>query len=117
MEKIEPREIKGLPVPRLELQWVKLGEGWHERQCIYCLVLPLREHDARRENAYREKVRDLLYVEIGRINDTGGSGRPVTNGKVDTPFKDDFHAKWDAECLGLQLWAVCGDDKTRIQTF
>ena len=102
-----------LPAPRLELRWTKTGDTWDERKCAYNLVLPLREHDIRRE---REDgtTRDCLTVEMGRTKVTGGSRylfqpneRPGY--RIDVPFRDGAHAQWDAEILDLPVYAVFED--------
>lgn len=119
-EKQEPRtELGGrvdsvvMPCPRLEFEWVKTGETWHKRDCIYSLVLPLGEYDIRRENGDGEKVRNEIKAELGRTSVTGGKdGPPIwKDGTVESPFRDGAHAKFDNEALGghLPIVSVCGD--------
>ncbi len=100
-----------MPCPRLELRWIKTGDTWTERECAYSIVIPLAEHDIRREDKEGNKVRRELTVEIGRTRVTGGMGdEPIWDGKkVDTPYRDGAHALWDAEHLHLPVYAVCGD--------
>lgn len=104
-----------MPSPRLELRWQKTGATWDMRECVYGLVLPLREGDIRRENGDGSEADERL-IEIGRTKCTGGTRYLFTEadeeGKphIDTPFRDSAHAKWDSEALGgLPIYAVFGD--------
>lgn len=101
--------MEGLPSPRLELEWKPISNDWEERECIYSLVIPLREHDIRREDNNKSE----LKIEIGRTTVKGGR-YPVNNGKVDTPFRDGVHAMWDAKILNLPVWAVCDTYATNV---
>ena len=101
-----------LPAPRLELHWRKTGETWETRECAYGIVLPLQEHDIRRESEGGTEVNER-FVEISRTKCSGGTRWLFTeadeNGKphIDTPFRDSAHAKWDSEALGgLPIFAV-----------
>lgn len=78
--------------------------------CVYSLVMPLRELDIRRGELGKQ-VRTLNYIELGRTNVKGG--RHVYHDKVETPFRDGAHSQWDADVLGLTVWAVCGDTITK----
>jgi len=105
----------GLPLPRLELRWVKTGETWYVRECIYELVMPLRNWDVRRECGAKQPKFDCLRIEMGRTYVDGGNGKsPVCDGVVDAPFRDGAHARWDGEVLGLQVWATCGECRTKL---
>ena len=106
-----------MPCPRLEFNWVKTGHDWRKRECIYYLVLPLGEYDVRREDKEGNKVRDENYVELGRTSINGGRSTPpiFEDGKVETPFRDGVHAKWDSAVLGnLPVFSVCGDVVSQI---
>jgi hypothetical protein len=81
-----------------------------EKECVYALVLPLKESDLRREDCNGKVIRDIRRLEIGRTKCSGG-GKPTT---TDVPFRDGAHAKWDAEVLGIPVYAVCEDTFTRI---
>jgi hypothetical protein len=99
-----------MPAPRLELRFVYTVE------CVYSLVLGLGEYDVRRERSDDEgnelpDVEEQL-VQIGRTLSTGKSTKryDVTVDKIDTPFRDGAHAKWDSKQLGgLPIYAVVGD--------
>jgi hypothetical protein len=100
-----------MPCPRFEFRWKQTGADWTNRVCEYSLVLPLREFDCRREREDKPDV-DELYLLIGTTNCSGGKGTPpITNGEVDTPFRDHAHAYWDREALGeyIPIISVCGD--------
>lgn len=102
-----------IPCPRLEFEWIKTGETWRERECIYSLVLPLGEYDIRREDGEGNKVRSETKAELGRTRVTGGKGTPPIwdDGIVESPFRDGAHAKFDNDALGghLPIVSVCGD--------
>ena len=101
-----------MPCPRLEIEWIKSGDDWRKRECVYSLVLPLGEYDIRRG----EEDRSELKVEIGRTIATGGKSKPpiYEDGVVETPFRDGAHSKFDAEAMGghIPRVAVCGDTFT-----
>ena len=103
-----------MPCPRLELEWIKTGADWRNRECIYSLVLPLGEYDIRRGEDCSE-----CKAEIGRTTVTGGNGKPPIseNGGVEAPFRDGAHSKFDAEALGghIPRVAVCGDAFTVLE--
>lgn len=101
-----------MPCPRLELEWVMVGDDWRKRECIYSIVIPLDEHDIRRRDADGKKVRNEVKAEIGRTAVSGGNGEaPIWgDGKVQRPFRDGAHAIWDSKVLGnMPVVAVCGD--------
>lgn len=91
---------KDLPAPRLELRWTdeRKDGGQYERQCNYNLVLPLREHDIRREEGSHEFV-----VNLGQTRSR--SGRPAirAEGEIHVPFRDGAHIQFDREALNPQL--------------
>ena len=111
-----------LPAPRLQFRWVPYQpETGNERvfgydwACYYELVLPLGEHDIRRE-VYKDgeqvgERHELVlpfpgFTKVGR----GGSSKPCEDGRPDTPFRDGAHAKWDSEALGgLPVFVIAPD--------
>ncbi len=103
-----PVDVLVMPCPRLELEWAKTGDTWHDRECIYSIVLPLGEYDIRRENEDGEKVRSEWKAEIGRTKASGGrNGPPIWgDGTVEMPFRDGAHAMFDQESLGGQIPVV-----------
>lgn len=107
-----PVDTLVMPCPRFEFRWVKTGETWAQRECIYSLVFPLREHDIRKEDENGKIITLEHFAEIGRTKVNGGRGdAPIFNGNVDTPYRDGAHSKWDREALGVNfpIVAVCGD--------
>ena len=105
-----------MPCPRLEFRWIKEGESWYERECVYSLVLPFGKYDIRHTDPEDHPTEKVL--EIGRTRVTGGNGDPpIYDGKVDTPFRDGAHAQWDCDALGghIPIVAVCGDVATIVE--
>ncbi len=111
-----------LPAPRLQLRWATPSKkdqddfgfvqasnpepGEHRRWiCHYEIVLPLREHDIRREDADGQNVRSELAILINRSS----RGTTETCPK-DTPYRDGAHAKWDSGVLGgLPVYVIDPD--------
>ena len=100
------------PTPRLEFQWRKephddaerervkdtiFGEGFF---CDYGLVMPLTDHDIRREDEDGNRVRSEVFY---KFETTYIGGREPFDGQ--TPYRDGAHASWDSEKLGnLPVW-------------
>lgn len=102
-----------LPAPRLEFVWEQKNfpeDPMYNWECSYNLVIPLSEHDIRRERADGTE-RDELPLNIGKTRVGLHGGRtPVGATDIDTPFRDGAHAGWDSIALrGLPVYAVCGD--------
>lgn len=104
-----------MPAPRLEMRWVDVepkaedGFDWTV-ECVYSLVLRLGEYDIRRERYDADGNElpklDTKTIEIGRTRSTNYLKRWGQD-KIDTPFRDHSHAKWDTEQLGnLPVYAV-----------
>jgi len=103
-------ERDALPAPRLQLRWSEANDNdphyqWH---CHYELVLPLREHDIRREvydddGMQTGEVAELV-VPLKPPTRRSGGGEPcrAQDGThyCDAPYRDGAHAKWDAAALG-----------------
>jgi hypothetical protein len=106
----------GMPCPRLQFTWVLQGEqeDMYNTVCLYTLVLPLRDSDIRCEGEEGAKVRREWHALIGATR-IGGNTPLIHGNRVDTPFRDGAHANWDAEKLGLQVWAVCDRTTSRIE--
>lgn len=105
---------KDLPAPRLELRWYPSEEShykddkWYERRCEYLLVLPLKEHDIRREDEDGNKIYKENSILLNETLVRGGSGIPMNKDSIDLPYRDRAHAKWDSEVLNnLPIYAVC----------
>lgn len=90
-----------LPVPRLEMRWTQRDQwNWVAR---YGLV-------------YRHFLGHLVHVPFGETTRNGSGARsPITEGKVDTPFRDGAHIACDAARLKLPAFAICGDVVTCIE--
>lgn len=101
-----------LPAPRLQLRWES------EFLCHYELVLPLRELDIRRELGDRDEVGSrFLAVPLGCTRRGGSGNVPVLeDGRVDMPYRDGCHIKWDAAALNLPAFAIWQDLVTRIES-
>lgn len=101
-------ELGLLPAPRLQLRWEPSDDGRYHWQCHYELVLPLREHDIRREVCDDEGVQtgevSELVVAMKPPSYRTGGGEPcrAQDGSTyyDPPFRDGAHAGWDAAALG-----------------
>lgn len=116
-DKPHGRTASGRPAPRLEFEHVG-DPDWSNAVCYYWLVLPLREHDIRRELDDKKPYSEW-YVPMGKTTRRGGSPdrAPVWDGKVETPFRDGAHAGFDREALGLPelpVWAVCGVEASEV---
>lgn len=102
--------ISDLPAPRLQLRWAESEEnkrGWRWA-CHYELVMPLGEHDIRREiyddeGEIVEEVNQFI-VAMKEPSIRGGAATPTVaqDGTrfYDDPFRDGSHAMWDAKLLG-----------------
>lgn len=105
--------MSNLPCPRLELRWSRTDDARYEWKCVYALVIPLSEYDIRAENEQSE-----YFVPINTTKASIGRGSPIYDGKVETPYRDGCHAKWDRAALGLPnlpIVAACGDVFTVIE--
>lgn len=99
-----------LPTPRLQLRWATnpSADSLHEYLCHYELVIPLREHDIRRE-VYDEDGMQTgetaeMVIRIHGPTKRDANHRPCCDmlGRrfYDEPYRDGMHAKWDSEALG-----------------
>jgi hypothetical protein len=103
-------KIKGLklPIPRLQLRWDEENEeGW---VCNYELVIKLGKGDCRRDLSES----GIMAIPLGRTVRTS-SHSPITDGVVDTPFRDGAHIKWDSKQLSLPMYAIYGNTATEIK--
>lgn len=109
---VEPKETGGiwrdagesaLPAPRLQLRWVNATD------CTYELVLPIHAHDIRRAQAPSGN----FAVPLGHTRINGGSdSRMFPDGKIQMPYRDGAHIKWDGKLLNLPMFAVHWDGAT-----
>lgn len=108
----------------LQLRWEKNDgkHGWDHCNgwlCHYELVLPLREHDIRREDENLCQVRDKVTVALKGPSLRYGDSVPCTDRnsdapEFDTPYRDGVHATWDGEALGGLPIYVIAPDGTKI---
>lgn len=85
-----------LPAPRLQFRWVPGEETRYQWACVYEIVLPLREHDFRRERG--NHLVTEVALEISRTNRDSDEDAPN-----DMPFRDGARAAWDNKALGGHL--------------
>ena len=107
--------IEKLPAPRLQMRWERRADphdmdwdGELSWNCHYELVLPLGEHDIRRE-IYKdgEQVGEVeeLVVPMKGPTVRGSNGRTPCMDRdgqywFDDPIRDGCHAQWDAAAIG-----------------
>lgn len=108
-----------LPSPRLQFTWVAETDDWHDKSCLYSLVIPLAHLDIRAEGKDgKHGVFKEHHALIGCTRSNGGARRPVFPNpeRVDTPFRDGAHAHWDSAALhNLPIYAVCEKTVTKIE--
>lgn len=105
---VRPGAEARLPVPRLQLRWLKSDDARYQWMCHYELVMPLREHDIRREVYDDEGMQtgevDELVVPLKEPSCRSGGGTPCRTpdgaSYYDAPYRDGAHARWDSEALG-----------------
>jgi hypothetical protein len=100
----------GLPLPRLQLTWEKIEppEDGYNWLCKYEILIPLPKHDIRNERKW-----GFYAASIGGTR-RGGERPPDSYGKLDTPFRDGAHVRWDALHLGMPAYVVYEDKYRRI---
>lgn len=120
------RLVRRLPAPRLQLRWARNPDascrfGW---LCHYELVLPLGEHDIRREvydddGELSGKVEELV-VAMKEPTRRDADCVPCTAMRgeryADSPYRDGAHAKWDATALGnLPVFVIAPDGEAFVE--
>jgi hypothetical protein len=80
------------------------------------MVLPLRHLDIRAEDANGKLgVKAVARIKMGATKVTSSRAlAPIFEDKVDAPFRDEAHAKWDGEVLNLPVYAVCDETSTKL---
>lgn len=113
----QSKNTNKLPLPRLELNWVSIGDNWSNRICNYFLVLPIDALDIRSNGSDTYGEFDEWKCYIGKTTVTGSDRKPVYgDGIVESPFRDGAHMLIDNNSLGgLPMFAVCGDLFSEIQ--
>ena len=114
-------EQQKLPAPRLQMRWEVNpdAESRYEYLCHYELVMPLGEHDIRREiyddDGQLTGKKAELVLPMGGPSKRGCDVPPCvsTHSKekyFDPPYRDGAHARWDAAALGgLPIWVIALD--------
>lgn len=89
----------------LELRWEPYTEDpAYEWMCHYELIVPTVDGKTMR-------------TRLGGTRRGGGSREPIdVDGKVETPFRDGAHIRWDGAALGVKAFAIYKDKKTEIET-
>lgn len=99
--KISDGENMNLPVPRLEMRWRELDDWGYNWEAQYRLV-------------YRHFLDELVAIPFGNTK-RGGDSPPMTNEKVDLPFREGAHIKHDAGTLNLPAFVIYGDEVHPIE--
>ena len=94
-------ENMNLPVPRLEMRWRELDDWGYNWEAQYRLV-------------HRHFLDHLVAIPLGSTK-RGGDSPPMTNEKVDLPFRDGAHIKHDAKALDLPAFVIYGDEVHPIE--
>jgi hypothetical protein len=98
-------EKEGLPVPRLEIRWIKLDKNGYNWRAAYNLV-------------YKHLLGDVILVPMGSTTRNGGNGKgPIRDGKVETPFRDGVHIAHEMLTLKLPGFAICDDTVTVLKPY
>ena len=113
-------QIEALPAPRLQMRWEinPSADSRYEYLCHYELVIPLGEHDIRRE-VYDDDgevtgERSEIVLPMSGPSKRGSSSEPcrAPDGSMyfDAPYRDGAHATWDSAALGgLPIWVIALD--------
>lgn len=104
-------EEMGLPTPRLQFRWERITKpkDWYRWFCYYELVLKLGKFDIRNPHEYK-KAGELTLPLGGTKVGTTRESMVLSDGSVDTPFRDSSHAVWDSKQLRIKhIYAICGD--------
>ncbi|MCL8385530.1 hypothetical protein [Xanthobacter aminoxidans] len=91
-----------LPAPRLQFRWEASTDREYEWVAHYELVLPLGEHDCRRDREGCENGE--LALRIGST--MRGSRETCPN---DLPYRDGAYSRWDNAALGGHLPVIVID--------
>lgn len=105
---------KELPVPRLEMRFMRhnnygvVSDNWYSVSWHYGIVY---KH-------YSEIDNDtMLFIPISRTTSNGGRGdfeSFLTDGRLDTPFRDGLHIFADSKIFNLPAYIIC-EEKNIVQ--
>ncbi len=92
---------------RLQLRWEQ-GSKKGEWLCHYELILPLDEHDVRKEISNTDHlVIPIKEPTVRTSTSTPCFQKGIDGAFADTPYRDGAHAIWDSKKLGdLPIYVV-----------
>lgn len=98
---------KGLPVPRVEMIFEAVGSGtdddaFYNHEWTYGIVT--------KPYTFQWDFKDkLLFIPLSKTTGSGGNNvsRIRSTGKIDTPFRDGVHVKFDSLMFGLPAFISC----------
>jgi hypothetical protein len=81
-------------------------------KCDYYLNLPLDKYDIRAEGAEEGR----LKLSLGGTNQESCDKTKISNGKIDTPYRDGAHLHWDSKHLnGLPMFVISEGKAQQIE--
>jgi hypothetical protein len=127
------RSSEGLPLPRLQITWVKHPQNPEIWFAIYEIIIPSTPLDVRVTDTPKERElppdgeplwkgghlwsddRNIyIRMSITRVT-TGARDMPFTSGELDLPFRDGAHIAWDAFSLNMRAFIVYGMHAQEIE--
>lgn len=98
---------KDLPVPRIEMIFEAVGDGitddaYYNHEWTYGIVT--------KPYTFQWDFKDkLLFIPLSKTTGSGGNNvsRIKSTGKIDTPFRDGVHIKFDSLMFGLPAFISC----------
>lgn len=115
-----PAPLHQVVGPHLRLRWEKANLTDCDWLCHYELVIPLKEHDIRRE-VYDKKgeliaERFCNVIAMGSPTKRTSNKAPCCDEDWDAPFRDGAHAAWDAKHLGgLPVYVIATDGRAFLR--
>lgn len=95
-------DTDNLPVPRLEMRWVKESDDGYLQRWDYALV-------------YRHTLDHLVVVPLGQTRIQGNrSEPPVWGTTLQTPLRDGVHICNDTMHLGIPAFGICDGKVWRL---
>lgn len=123
LAELDKSEDASMDCPRLQFTWIRTGDPEGPWECLYTMVIPLRELDIRGEDEDGKvnfRKRKHLIIGVTRCAPGRENWFPTTTfdgvTTVNTPFRDGAHALWDSEAFGgLPVYAVWNIYRTQIK--
>lgn len=94
-----------LPLPRAQLTWYNTPAG-NTSECIYSLVLPLRENDCRGDHEDGRQRQEHHLIDNITANDGPVDPTEIT---LRGPYRDTTHARRDAAALNIPCFLISGN--------